>query len=54
MPVPEWFKNRNGKCKVHNCEYVEFEEKKKKGLSYCPKCREESIKKQNEQANRGI
>lgn len=51
MPAPDWFKKRNGKCTVHGCDLVEQTKfkNKKSGLVYCPKCREEAIKQENEQ-----
>ena len=54
MPVPDWFKARNGKCQVHGCDYMEFTDKRKKGLKYCPMCREEAAKQQYEQRERGL
>jgi len=50
MAAPPWFKERKGKCVIHGCEYLEFNSKlkKKRGLKYCPECRLEAIKAENE------
>lgn len=48
MAVPDWFKSRRENCVVHNVPYMEFTDKRKRGLFYCPECRQDVIREQNE------
>lgn len=47
---------KDGMCQKHGVPLLEYQrfKNKKTGLSYCPKCREEAAKQQNEQRERSL